>query len=124
MPTDILTQDLLSVFETNDVGDALRMLTDLRSTEKYGAPVSNEDQTELKNIEKQLEAVAMVSLTEGELTEAIESSLDQWLFLPDSVDMINNFRARLLKETFIEDRNALRAKVKAAIERSIASLGV
>lgn len=104
------------VIARNDAIGALRLINELKETRQA---TSNE--AEIAAIDRIIARLRVVSLSftrDKTAEDLFEKFPFQIASSPDSVDVIGNIRDRLVEETFVEQRNALRDRWRAAMERS------
>lgn len=118
-----LMGELEKAIETNDSHLALQLLERVRGLMSQVPENDISAGQAFDEVEATCMAVAMKFLAKQSLVDLFERRLYYVLALPESVDLIENLKARLVDEPFVEDRNALRQKLKASIERCADTIG-
>lgn len=111
--------------EDNDSKLALRLAKQVQALiDQVPAGSPGTERVELQDLFARIATVAMRHLSESMLVDLFENHSAQVFSMPESVDVLENFKAYLSFVTFIEDRNDRRKKVRAAIETCQQTIGV
>ncbi|MBI4121804.1 MAG: hypothetical protein HY461_00575 [Parcubacteria group bacterium] len=115
---------ITEVFDSNDHVGAMRLVKEFwRLVDDPASGVNEQNIDDYHALEAKLKAVAMHHLSEQMLVELFEAHTVDVLDLPETVDLIEHIKLALINHLFLEDRNALRAKIREAILRCRQTLG-
>lgn len=105
-----------------DEKQALRLVKEIRENLKSG-DLSPDVRNSLTSIKAKLTIVGLPFMSDQTIEQTLEQNPLQMMGVFEIEDLISRFKARLQDEAFAEDRNALRDKWRASLERSQQEVG-
>jgi hypothetical protein len=119
---NLTTSERISqALERDDVHASVKLVKELRL-----ALVSTSDETQrlaLERVIARLQACALKFTGDDTLVELFERYPVEVLSASSQFNLLDKLRSRLSEEAYVEDRNALRDRIRTALERSDESIG-
>lgn len=121
---DLSFQDQVQqAFIHNDADAAFDLVTAINAVLDQIRDPNDPDFQRLETARQQMLSLSLRFLSDKSIEDLFERSTSTIVSVPETVDIIDNIKGRLIQEYFIDDRNALRDKWRNAMLRCTERIG-